>query len=317
MNVTLAGVCVLSISQHSEGHDHLWCYRHEEEKRPLQRACIGVAESAACTFDSDGYARTGICVDKDDTGISRCEGKPGPGAPSLPPADLRGPAVTACTDKALKESCYFSGNLSQGPSSKYGVCVGTGTLWCYMAGYEKRPSQRACMGKAMEGDACGFDPDGIVRFGTCVARAGGMLRCQPPEDWDLCLPPVEPTPPPPVTPKPTIDPTTTTPTPVDPVTPPPHDGVVPRCSACINKVKRDPCTFVHSSGGTHLPGVCVLSISQHSEGHDHLWCYRHEEEKRPLQKACIGVAESAACTFDSDGYARTGICVDKDGYART
>merc|ERR1719424_1244502 len=205
---TLAGVCVLSISQHSEGHDHLWCYRHEEEKRPLQRACIGVAESAACTFNSDGYARTGICVDKDDTGISRCEGKPGPGAPALPPADLRGPAVAACTDKALKESCYFSGNLPQGQwAHNNGVCVGTGTLWCYHAGYEKRPSQRACMGKAMEGDACGFDPDGIVRFGTCVARAGGILRCQPPEDWDLCLPPVEPTPPPPVTPKPTIDPT--------------------------------------------------------------------------------------------------------------
>merc|ERR1719424_1171101 len=191
---TLSGACVLSVNQHSEGHDHLWCYRREEEKRPLQRACIGVAENAACTFDSDGYNRTGICVDKGDTGISLCYGKPGPGAPALPPVDLRGPAVTACSNKTLKEYCYFGGLYGDPkPSGMNGVCVGTGTLWCYMAGYEKRPAQRACMGTKKEHDPCGYMPHGIVVFGTCVARAGGMLRCQPPEDWDLCMPAVEPT----------------------------------------------------------------------------------------------------------------------------
>merc|ERR1719424_104589 len=111
-----------------------------------------------------------------------------------------------------------------------------------------------------------------------IARAGGMLRCQPPDDWDLCEPPATSAPStamPTTSPMPPIQPTIAPPTPP----PPPLHDVAPRCSACLNKGKRDPCWFSDSSGETHS-GACVLSISQHSEGHDHLWCYRHEEEKR-------------------------------------
>jgi len=148
-----------------------------------------------CSFDADGFQRSGICKDKFRTDVLVCDSESGPGAPSMPPQDDpdRDATLQACDGKRIKEGCNY-GDVT-------GFCTGLEhhtKYWCYDPTKEKRPSQMACAGKT-ENATCSYSPDNILKTGKCIARAGGMIRCQ--QDEELCADPPPPTttpaPPPP------------------------------------------------------------------------------------------------------------------------
>jgi len=97
--------------------------------------------------------------------------------------DLYEEAFSACEGSAVKDRCGEGLDIAKGKGD--GFCVGwkASKLWCYFPSDEKRPAQKACVGKEAD-DACEYNPDGHNRKGVCAKREGefqwsGMLRCFP------------------------------------------------------------------------------------------------------------------------------------------